>query len=89
MSLLPKKERGLGATLKTVQLLAAYRFSLAPQVFSHRKEAIRHCVSCDSRVTNRTLGGNSGRSALTGLLWCLQSADYPRQLLLNFGEGER
>jgi hypothetical protein len=89
MSTLPKKERGLRATLSTVQLKAAYRFLVALQAFSARKGAIRRCVSCDSRVTNRSLGGNSGPSALTGLLWCLQCADYPRQLVLNFGESEQ
>ena len=34
-------------------------------------------------------GGNNGRSALTGELFCLRCADYPRQLLLALGKAAR
>ena len=80
----PKKERRLcGTALRQLQLQRAYRLLSFLQV---RKGAVRRCVSCDSRVTNRSLGGNDGRSALTGNLYCLRCADFPRQLLLRFGE---
>ena len=85
MKSLPKEERGLQAALKTAELPTGYRFSLALQAAIGRKAPIRCCVSCGSRVTNRNLGGNHGRSALSSDLWCLQCADYPRQLVLNFG----
>jgi len=65
----------------TLRLLAAYRFLLIAQP----RRAVRRCVACGRRVTNRSLGGWSGRSALTGPVWCLDCADYPRQLALNFG----
>ena len=45
----------------------------------------RRCVSCGRRITNRNLGGNDRRSALSGPLWRLSCADYPNQLLVRFG----
>lgn len=80
----PSKERGgLPTALKVAKLPTSYRLSLLLQVFSRRTAAVRLCVSCDSRITNRNLGGNSGRSALSGPVWCLRCADYPRQLVLS------
>jgi hypothetical protein len=40
----PKKERGLGTTLKTAELTARYRFPRLPQVFSAHRLSIRRCV---------------------------------------------
>ena len=51
------------------------RVERLPQVFSRRIAATRRCVSCDSPVTNQSLGGFGGRSALSGPVWCLQCAD--------------
>ena len=79
----PQKETGgLPAALTILQLPTVYRCSVFQQVFSGRRAAARRCVACDSRVTNRNLGGSSRRSALSGELWCLACADYPEQLLL-------
>ena len=78
----PKKERGLGTVLQTAELLTVYRVLAFLQP---RRPIVRRCVSCDSRITNRNLGGNDGRSALTGLVWCLRCADYSQQLLLALG----
>jgi hypothetical protein len=64
-----------------LRLLRAYRFLLIAQP----RRAVRQRVACGMRVTNRSLGGWSGRSALTAPVWCLDCADYPRQLLLNLG----
>jgi hypothetical protein len=85
-ALAPKKERGLGTTLQTAELVRAYSILgfLQPAGSSARR-----CVVCNCRVTNRNLGGNDGRSALTGELWCLRCADYPRQLVLGFGGSEQ
>jgi hypothetical protein len=47
------------------------------------------CVACDTPVTNRNLGGYNGRSALSGILWCMGCADLPQQRLLNFGRLEQ
>jgi hypothetical protein len=54
------------------------------QAFAGRAR-VRHCVACDSPVRNKNLGGNDGRSALAGPVWCLRCADYPQQLLLALG----
>jgi hypothetical protein len=81
----PKERGGLPTALKIAKLPTPYRIWVFPQVFGRRRTATRQCVSCGSRVTNRNLGGNHGRSALSSDLWCLQCADYPRQLVLNFG----
>jgi hypothetical protein len=53
-----------------------------------RRMALRRCVSCDTPVTDRNLGGFDGRSALTGSLWCYQCADYALQLILRFADGK-
>jgi hypothetical protein len=55
--------------------------------FFHQESC--QCVCCARRISNRVLGGYSGRSALTGLLWCLSCADYASQLLLRFGGAVR
>jgi len=39
-------------------------------------------VSCAVRVRNANFGGFDGKSALTGLLYCLLCADFPKQLVL-------
>ena len=81
----PKESGGPPTALKVAKLPIAYRFSLFPQVFSGCRAATRRCVSCDSRVTNRNLGGYDGRSARTGPVWCVNCADYALQLVLFFG----
>lgn len=83
----PRKKRARGelaskTARKRTELVAAYRLLVFLQPF---KAKGRRCVSCDSRVTNRNLGGHDGRSAVTGPVWCLDCADYPQQLLLRFG----
>jgi len=83
-----KKTGGLPTALKVAELGTPYRFSIFSQVFCRRKTATRRCTACDSRITNRNLGGNGGRSALSGELWCLNCADYPRQLVFSFGRSE-
>jgi hypothetical protein len=69
-------------TEKHVEQLAKWRGYL-PEFC----RSIRRCVACDSRVTNRNLGGSDGNSALTGPVWCLSCADHARQLLLSLGDG--
>jgi hypothetical protein len=83
----PPKETGalLHAPKAPTQLYRTYAFLLTLQPFRGRKAPIRRGVSCDACVTNRTLGDYSGRSALSGRLWCKRCADFPRQLLLSFG----
>ena len=81
----PKERGGLPTALKVAKLPTPYPFSLFPQVLNRRRAATRRCVSCHSGVTNRNVGGNDGRSALTGPIWCLDCADHARQLVLNFG----
>ena len=66
-----KEKRGRRTALKTADLAVAYRFSLAAQT----RRAIRRCVACGCRVTNRNLGGYDGRSALSADLWCYSCAD--------------
>jgi hypothetical protein len=39
----------------------------------------RRCLICGDLVTNRTLGGNHGKSALTGILFCEAHADGPNR----------
>jgi len=80
-----KEKRDLGTALNTAELPTPYHFSRLLQAFSVRKTPMRRCVSCDSRITNRNLGGNSGRSALSGSVWCLRCADFPQQFLLRLG----
>jgi hypothetical protein len=79
----PKEKRGVGAALKTAELPVTYRFSLFLQALGGSGGPIRRCVSCGSLVRNKNLGGNDGRSALTGDLYCLRCADFQRQLLLR------
>lgn len=82
----PKKERGLGTALQTAELLRPYC------VFGFLQLAnlpVRQCVVSGSRVTNRSLGGFNGGSALSGPLWCYDCADYPQQLLLALGKAAR
>ena len=50
----------------------------------HREK--RRCVCCRRRISNRSLGGYSGRSALSGSLFCYRCADLPPQLLLPLGD---
>jgi len=79
----PKQKRRLyGAALRKLRLRRAYCVLSFLQI---RRMEIRRCVSCDSPVTNRNLGGCSGRSAMSGPLWCCQCADYALQLVLVFG----
>jgi hypothetical protein len=81
-----KAERTLcGSSLRNTDLTRWYHLPRPLQAFAVGKANTRRCVACDSRVTNRSLGGNDGRSALTGPIWCLDCADYARQLVLNFG----
>jgi hypothetical protein len=68
----PKEKRGCYAALKTTELLRAYWVLTFLQ---RTKVPARRCVSCNSRITNRNLGGNDGRSALSGPVWCLSCAD--------------
>jgi hypothetical protein len=87
MKSLPKRSapgREIAGAAK-LRLLAAYRFLLIAQP----RRAVRQCVVCGTRVTNRSLGGCFGRSAQTGLVWCLSCADFARQLLLRFGDNAR
>jgi len=35
------------------------------------QEDIRRCVVCSAPVDNPNLGGHSGKSAMSGRLWCL------------------
>jgi len=78
----PKETRGVQTALKTAELLATYRLLAFLQPFSGGRVASRRCVSCDSRLTNRNLGGYDGRSALSGPLWCYHCANLPKQLML-------
>ena len=67
-----KKKRGVGTALQTAELLRAY---CVLTFLQRTKVPARRCVSCNSRITNRNLGGNDGRSALSGPVWCLSCAD--------------
>jgi len=83
-----KRRKRTGAVLRApiskLNLHTGYHFPLLLQAFAGQAR-LRHCVACDSPVRNKNLGGNDGRSALTGLVWCLRCADYPQQLLLALG----
>jgi hypothetical protein len=50
-----------------------------PRVKIAGDSVTRRCVACGTRVTNRNLGGYSGRSALSGSLWCDRCADCAQQ----------
>jgi hypothetical protein len=82
----PKREtapvRGAAPKLQRRTTYSVVRF---PQIGTLR---IRRCVCCNTHVTNTNLGGNNGRSSLTGDLYCLRCADFPMQQLLKLG-GER
>jgi len=81
---LPKNERvPVTSAVSIIRLQQTCDLSLARGVFRPRRSPVRRCVACGARVTNRNLGGNNGRSALSGPLWCLQCADRPQQLLLT------
>jgi hypothetical protein len=79
----PEKREGalLHAPIRKL-LGTTYRSFAQAQV---RRVVIRRCASCDARVSNRSLGGFNGRSALSGVLFCQRCADWPGQLFLNFG----
>jgi len=82
----PKQKRRLyGTALRKLVLRRGYHFSRALRPFTERSR-IRHCVACGARVRNKNLGGNGGRSALTGPVWCYECADWPQQLLLRLGD---
>jgi hypothetical protein len=79
-----KKKRGPCATaFHNVELQRGYHFCTSLQPI-WRKMRVRRCVACDAKVTNQNLGGYSGKSALTGELWCERCSDYPSQLVLIF-----
>jgi hypothetical protein len=52
---------------------------LPEQKFPAPETELRRCVECGVHVTNSNLGGYSGRSALSGDLWCLDCADGRKQ----------
>jgi len=68
-----------------LRLLPVYRCLQLAQP----RRVVRQCVACGTRVTNGSLGGSSGRSALTAPVWCLNCADFACQLLLHFGGSAR
>jgi hypothetical protein len=80
----PRNEKGAlrHAPVPKLKLQTAYCLLSLAQV---GRAVIRRCVSCDSRVTNRNVGGHDGRSALTGPTWCYRCADRPCQLVLRLG----
>src|SRR5438445_567957 len=82
MKLHNEKGALLHAPIPKLRLRAAYHLLRLPQV---QRAVIRRCIACDARVNNRNLGGNNGRSALTGDLYCERCADWPHQLMLPFG----
>jgi hypothetical protein len=59
--------------------VALDRSKIVPRVNVAGDSIIRCCVACGTRVTNRNLGGYSGRSALSGSLWCERCADSAQQ----------
>jgi hypothetical protein len=59
--------------------VALDRSKTVPRVNVAGDSIIRCCVACGTRVTNRNLGGYSGRSALSGSLWCERCADSAQQ----------
>jgi hypothetical protein len=94
----PKKERRLyGTAIQKLQLQPRYHALNALQAFFcfwqreliRSRAPIRRCVVCGVQITNRNLGGYSGRSALSGPLWCLSCADNPQQRCLSFKEEGR
>ena len=77
------------STPRVVRLPRTYPQSRSLESCGNRRAPQRRCISCYCRVTNSNLGGYSGRSALTGPVWCYRCADYARQLVLLFGGSER
>jgi hypothetical protein len=78
----PKAKRAPAkSALRKLELRVGYRFWLIAQ----QRRAVRRCVACGTRVTNRNLGGHERRCALSSPLWCLDCADYSRQLVFSFG----
>jgi hypothetical protein len=92
-SLLQEKRGVQTALLNDSKLARYYRARRSFQASLAKRSRHRHdrreCVCCSARVSNRNLGGFSGRSALIGELYCLRCADLPRQRLLNFGRSEQ
>src|SRR5262245_34472066 len=83
--MLDLEESKRGTTTSTATINGVPRTCGLPRsrrVSSRRRSPIRRCVACGVPVTNRNLGGNDDRSALSGPIWCLECADCPRQLLL-------
>jgi hypothetical protein len=84
-----KRKRGPWVTaFHNAELQRGYHFCLLLQPI-WRKTPVCKCVACDAKVTNQNLGGHSGRSALTGALWCDRCVDLPPQLVFNFSERVR
>jgi hypothetical protein len=53
---------------------ASARLPAEQKLFAPETE-LRRCVVCGVHVTNSNLGGYSGRSGLSGKLFCLDCAD--------------
>ena len=82
----PKRETAPGRdTAPNLQRWTTYLIVRFSQIGTPR---IRRCVCCNTHITNINLGGNNGRSPLTGDLYCLRCADFPMQQFLKLG-GER
>lgn len=85
-ALAPSKQKRAPAksAFRKLPLHTGYHFPLLLQAFAGRAR-VRQCIACDSPVRNKNLGGNDGRSALTGPVWCYECADFPSQRVLSFG----
>jgi hypothetical protein len=95
------ERRLCGATLKTAEVLETYYILLPRQVergitsrngevkkrsrgpFHQQDE--RYRVRCSVPVDNSNLGGYSGRSALSGKLWCYAHADGSHHCCSSLG----
>ena len=81
MSAPSKEKRGVRTALIAESKLrkehrARRSFKGSPAKRRKRKrDDKRECVCCGVPVTNRNLGGHSGKSALTGSLLCLRCED--------------
>src|SRR5256885_8775195 len=62
---LKKKRAPAKSAFRKLQLRSRYHSPLLLQAFAGPSRA-RRCLACEKRVTNKNLGGNDGRSALTG-----------------------
>ena len=79
----PEQKRARAkSAFRELRLRSRYHSPLLLQAFASRSRR-RRCVACEERVTNKNLGGNDGRSALIGSVWCYECADWPQQLLLR------